>query len=844
MYELRYKIEDLIEQNADDFEISKVIKNSIKEYLNSLDNIFKKRQGKDFLVKHTKKIDEFIIIAYKYVLRKYFKDYLPFQSQIPIAICALGSYGREQLCIYSDIDIMIVYDEIEGYNIDKIISSLLHIFWDSGLRLGHRTHDIKDIFEASKKDITIKTAMIEARFLCGSKIAWMKTSRELNKIRKYNQKEFILALREYNRQRYKKFQLNMEPNIKDGVGGLRDANSLFWIANILYGVRNTKELIPKYISENEHKEFRVALEFLFRVRSALHLSSKRKNDILNLENIPEVAKLLGFKDNKFKTAQNQLVYHTLHSLWTIKVTSKILIKKLTKSILFDKKNIAILKSCLFQKQIYICKNTIFTTLNKRGDSYINMLKLSLKLMSENFDFDISYINYLKRTKILDKTSKEAYRLKRELFFKPYLYNTFYAFYKANILHEIFTPFKKILNLPQFDGYHKYPVDIHSIYALYILENIEDSLIKNLFLELKEEEKALLRVVIFLHDIGKGRREDHRIIGAIILKHQAKKLGFKDHLIDIGTTLVKYHTQMSSVASKEDIYSEKVILSFVSKLRDKKILKMLYILTYCDMRAVNEKIYSPFFASLLKELYFISLDTFEKEELIDETSRRLKKERSLKRNSEFLKLSKILQKNILSINSNIFFIKYKSAKIIQISKWVESLKAKEYDYKIDISSHLSITIIRKNELNLGYLLGKLSSLNVASMDIFKLFNGVKYFKIDFLENIDKSELLYIEEIVKNSFDMTKNISYKVPTIYKKELLFDCNHSKSYAKMALYTKDQRAIIAHIVSIFDHFGVDIQTAKIQTIKKKTHNLFLIEKNGKFCDNLEKIKEKICVA
>jgi len=838
---LRYKIEDLIEKNADDFEISKEIKNSIKEYLECIGDIFKESQGKDFLVKHTKKIDEFITIAYKYILRKYFGDYLPFQSQIPIAVTALGSYGREQLCIYSDIDIMIIYDEIPGYNLDKIISSLLHVFWDAGLKLGHRTHMIKDIFEASKQDITIKTAMIEARFLCGSKITWMKATNEFDKIRRYKQKEFILKLRQYNKQRYKKFQLDMEPNIKDGVGGLRDANSLFWIANILHNVKNTKELIPKYISENEHREFRMALEFLYRVRSALHLSSKRKNDTLNLENIPEVAKLLGFKDSRFKSAQNQLVYQTLHSLWTIKTTTKLLIKKLTKSILFDKNNIQKLRNSYFNNHIYICNDSVITTLDKKGNSYINLLKEILPLMNNDFDYDISYINYLKKTKLTNKTSKEAYRLKKSIFHKKYLYSIFYALYQANMLHQIFTPFKKVLNLPQFDGYHKYPVDIHSMYALYHLENIKEELIKKLFFELEDEEQALLRLVVFFHDIGKGRKKDHRQIGAAILKNQAKKLNFPSRLIEIGAILVKYHTDMSNTASTEDIYNEKVILSFVSKLKDKKILKMLYILTYCDMKAVNKKIYSPFFASLLKELYFISLDAFEKEELIDETSRRLKKENTLKKSNDFLNLPSKLQKDILSINSNIFFIKHNPLQIIQISKWAKKLKDKKYDYKIDTASHLSITIIRKNELNLGYMLGKLSSFNVASMDIFKLFDDIKYFKINFLENINEDDILYIKEIIKNSFDMDKSISYKIPLIYENELIFDCNHSKTYAKMALHTKDQKAIIAHIISIFDSFGVDISTAKIQTIKNRTHNLFLIEKNGKFCNNLNKIKNKI---
>ncbi len=839
---LTFKIEDLISKKADDFEISKEIKQSIKEYLNSLNAIFTQNQGKDFLVKHTKKIDEFINITYRYVLRKFFGDYLPFQSQIPIVLTALGSYGREQLCIYSDIDLMIVYEDIKGYDIEPIIESILHILWDAGLKLGHRTHKVNELFEVSKQDITIKTALLESRFLCGSKIVWMKSEREIDKVRAYKQKEFVLELQKINEQRYKKFQLDMEPNIKDGVGGLRDANSLFWIANILYRTKNIKELAPKHINENEYKEYRVALEFIFRIRSALHLSSKKKNDTLNLENIPEVAKLLGFSGNRYKTAQDQVVSQTLHSLRTIKITTKLLIKELTKTLLFDKKNIALLRKNHIQKNLYKCDNTIIAGLNKSGDTFINMLKLSLKLQEENLTFDIGFINYLKKTKFNQKGFKEKYRLKREIFFREYQHNLFDAFFQANIIQEIFTPFKKILNLPQFDGYHKYPVDVHSIKALYFLENIDDENIKLLFSELGKEEKALLRLVVFFHDIGKGRKKDHRIVGASIFKSQARKLNFSDDLINIGILLIKHHTLMNTTANREDIYSEKTILSFISRLRSAKVLKMLYILTYCDMKAVDEKIYSGFFATLLRELYNISLDAFVKEELIDETSRRLRKENSLKKSEDFKVLTKSLQKKILSINSNIFFIKYKPAKIASIALWTNILKEKEYDYKIKSEENLTITIIRKNELNIGYLLGKLSSLNVVSMDIFKLFDNIKYFKIDFLENIEQGEELYIKEILEKSFDMNRKISYKKPIIKPKDLSFDCNHSQTYAKMALNTKDQKALMAHIVSVLDDFKIDIATAKIQTIKNKAHNLFIVEKNGNFCNNLRKIKEKIC--
>ena len=179
--ELKYKIEELMSENADDFKISKLIKEHIKEYLNSLDDIFTQNQGKDFLVKHTKKIDQFLILIYKYSLRKFFGDYLPFANHIPITLTAMGSYGREELCVYSDIDLMIVYKDIEGYNLEPIIESMLYLAWDAGLKLGHRVHKVDELFDASNSDLTIKTAMLESRYLCGSNFLWMEIGKELKR---------------------------------------------------------------------------------------------------------------------------------------------------------------------------------------------------------------------------------------------------------------------------------------------------------------------------------------------------------------------------------------------------------------------------------------------------------------------------------------------------------------------------------------------------------------------------------------------------------------------------------------------------------------------------------------
>ncbi|WP_457594639.1 DUF294 nucleotidyltransferase-like domain-containing protein, partial [Hydrogenimonas sp.] len=166
--DLNIEIESLLDQDAPDFKISKLLKQAVKAYLDNLEEIFKETQGKAFLVHHTRKIDAFLSIIYKVVLRKMFREFQPMRNSVPIALVALGSYGREQLCVYSDIDLMIVYKKTPGYNIEEIIEKILYIAWDAGFQLGHRVHEVSELPEVAQSDITIKTALIESRFIIGS----------------------------------------------------------------------------------------------------------------------------------------------------------------------------------------------------------------------------------------------------------------------------------------------------------------------------------------------------------------------------------------------------------------------------------------------------------------------------------------------------------------------------------------------------------------------------------------------------------------------------------------------------------------------------------------------------
>lgn len=831
--EIEEIIEDLIDKNVDDFEISKLIKEHIKSYLGSLNEIFVENQGKDFLVKHTKKIDQFILLIYKYTLRKYFGNYMPFVNAIPVALVGMGSYGREELCVYSDIDLMVVYKAVPGYNIEPLIQAMLYLAWDAGMKLGHRTHKLEELVPASNQDLTIKTAMLESRFLCGSKLLWMETERELLKIQRWQKKEVIAQIVQANEERRAKHPMNMEPNIKEGVGGLRDANTLSWICKILFGTIRIRDRVPEIIDEEEYREFRSSLEFLYRVRSALHLSAKKKQDVLNLEFIPDVAQKLGFQNKILKNAQMQLASKTLSAMHTIDVTCKIFIRKLTASLLAHPLRLSELKRGRIERGLYVVDQCVVASFKKQSPSLSVVLAQLQQFDAPTLSFDISYVHYIKSAHYPSHNSKKIYKQFRALLFQPNVSTLFSLLYEASLLQQLIKPVRQILNLAQFDGYHKLPVDIHSLHTLYHLENIKEPFIKSLFDDLCPEGRALIKLVAFLHDIGKGRKGDHSELGAKIFRAYALKLEFSEQAIETGIVLIKNHTLMSNTANREDIYDERVILAFISKLHNPQILKLLYILTYADTNAVNDNIYTGFVAKLLREFYNYSLDMFEKEELIDETTKRLRKENSLKKTPEFLELPKALQKKTLSVQSNFFFLKLKPSAIVQIVKEAHETPMDSYSYKISNDSHLSITVIRGKSFNIGYLLGKLSYLDLVQMDIYKLFDGKKYFQIDFNEKVTENDIELICELIDNSFDMSKKVTLKKPTILKDEIDIDCEHSKSYALMHVNTKNQHGLMAYMMRVFDEHGIDIAMAKIQTIKNRTRNLLLIEKTAPLCNN-----------
>jgi len=806
--ELKLKIEELIQNQEPDFKIAKLIRENLKNYYETLPETFAESGGKDFLVKHTRKIDNIIKLVYRTATREMFGQFFPSKNAIPLSISALGSYGREQLSPKSDIDIMFVYKEVPGYNTKELIEKMYYLLLDAGLKLGHRVHEIEELEDVANSDTTIKTAIIEARFLDGSKFLWFEVENKINRIRHHKQKEFILAKIQERRESRAKYPLMMEPNLKEGVGGFRDANIVYWIGKVLYNVPSIKELPKEIVQEKDYDEFRKALEFLFKVRSALHIKVKKKTDQLRLDYIPEVASTLGYKSNKEHMKFAKKVNKSLRIIW---LYSRIWLDKMASEY------VTIYEGCLKPNRDFESSEEILQFLIDNAiKNYHSHPQLNWQLL------------HVTKSSPTDK----FYQLILKIFQAKYTSSILIALSEANKLGQYIQPLKKVEALPQFDGYHKYSVDTHSIKCIESLENIKNPKLQNLFNNLAEDKKTLLKLVTLLHDAGKGRMSDHHKIGAKVFKAFAKKLKLSNKDIELGYKLVLYHNKLSMVAQKEDIYNPKTVAKFAGLFPSKLELDMILLLTYADTNGVGNNIYNEFTARLFKILYTNALDYLQHQVFLDEMKKRVQRVESIKRSNLFKKLSPLLQRKIVNIESNLPFIRYTTKRIVKIAEI--AMQTDTFEYKITNKKFLTIEIIKKIDLDLGYLLSKLLNLNLVNMDIVKLFDGKKYFKIDFNQRVNEDDIQDIKVIIENSFTKQDTIKIAKPKITKEQITIDCDHNTEYALMELKTDDQKGLLAYIMNIFEELKIDIVSSKIYTHKGKVYDIFLIEKNENFCVNM----------
>ncbi|MEP3438990.1 MAG: [protein-PII] uridylyltransferase [Hoeflea sp.] len=544
-----------------------------------------------------------------------------------LTVTAVGGYGRGTLAPGSDIDLLFVLPYRNTPWTEQIVEWILYILWDMGLKVGHATRNVDECIRLSRSDMTIRTAILEARFLCGE-LALFKDLGERfdNEVVDGTGPEFISAKLAERDERHRKAgdtRYLVEPNVKEGKGGLRDLNTLFWISKYFYHIRDTEELVGLgVLSRREFNLFLKAEDFLWAVRCHMHFLTGKSEERLSFDIQRDIASGLGYQDHPGLSAVERFMKHYFLVAKDVGDLTRIFCAGLedqqakqapgltgvisrfanrprkiagTLDFLEDKGRINLADAEVFKRDpVNIIR--LFHLADIRGLEFhpdaLKRVTRSLRMINaelrENEEANRLFLS------ILTSKRQPAIMLRR--------------MNEAGVLGRFIPEFGKIVSMMQFNMYHHYTVDEHLIRTVSVLSGIDKGE------ELREhplaskimpgiEEREALYVAVFLHDIAKGRPEDHSIAGARAARKICPRLGLSPKQTELVAWLVEDHLTMSMVAQTRDLNDRKTITDFAEKVRTLERLKMLLVLSVCDIRAVGPGVWNGWKGQLLRTLYY-------------------------------------------------------------------------------------------------------------------------------------------------------------------------------------------------------------------------------------------------
>ncbi len=537
-----------------------------------------------------------------------------------IAVCAVGGYGRAEMAPQSDVDLLF----LTPYKItpwaESVIESMLYMLWDLRLKVGHSARTIDDCLRLGREDFTIRTALLEQRAVCGDALlSGELTDRLWQDLFQSTLPEFIEAKLAERDTRHKKQggqRYVVEPNVKEGKGGLRDLQTLFWVAKYQHRVLRTADLARlDLFTKGEFDRFRRAEEFLWAVRCQLHLVTNRPTEQLTFDLQVEVADRLGFTDKGGRRGVEHFMQAYFRHATQVGEVTRIFLTALEAQHL--KQEPALFRFLKRRKKVkpgFAIKHGRLTIANE--DKFLadklNLLRLfeeglrtgmlihpdAMRLVSANLhliDNDM-------------RADKEATRIFLGLLLKHG--NPERALRRMNelgVLAAFIPEFEPIVAMMQFNMYHAYTVDEHTIQVISTFAQIErheldvELPISSEILDKGINRKTLM-VAMLLHDIGKGRPQDHSILGAQIARKVAPRLGLTARECETVEWLVRYHLLMSDMAQKRDIADPRTVRDFAKAVRSQRRLDLLTVLTVCDIRGVGPATWNNWKATLIRTLY--------------------------------------------------------------------------------------------------------------------------------------------------------------------------------------------------------------------------------------------------
>ncbi len=541
------------------------------------------------------------------------------QEPFTLVLVALGGYGRGELHPSSDIDVMVIYEgELSPY-VQRVTQELLYTLWDLGLQVGHSCRSLPDCLAMARTDFPSRTSMQEARYVAGDRALFRRFGKVLreNLYRKDFAGFLETALAERD-QRYRKFGGSPylgEPNIKESAGGLRDIHTAMWLASAKFGARTLRELADKgLITDREQRTADGALTFLWRVRNELHFLSGHKNDVLSHALQPEIARNLGYADQGGMLGVERFMReYYLHARVIHRVARRLIARcqeTLSRRVSAQRglRQQALADGLFFDGRLHAAEpgDRIF---REDPTRLMKVFWHAHRLGSElSIDLERAVEESLD---LIDERFRRAAEA-RDLLLAicrnwGRVAATLREMHELGVLGRYLPEWGALTCLVQYDAYHKFSADQHSLLAVETLESLapgqsaESEGIARVLTEVEKPELLLLGML--LHDIGKaGGGHGHVARGIPLIQALAARIGFAPRDAAALVFLVEHHLLMSHVAQRRDIDDPKTIERFADAVHDPQWLRMLYLLTYADMKAVGPGILTSWRAAILWELY--------------------------------------------------------------------------------------------------------------------------------------------------------------------------------------------------------------------------------------------------
>ncbi len=544
-----------------------------------------------------------------------------------MAIVATGGYGRGRLAPFSDVDLMFLLPKKISPRGQRIVEFMLYILWDLGLKVGHATRTADEAIRLSKSDLTIRTSLLEARWVWGERETFEDfRARFRREIVAGSGRDFVeakLAERDARLKRMGDSRYVLEPNLKEGKGGLRDLQTLFWIVKYLYGSGDADALVAEgVLTAEDARVFARADSFLWTVRFHLHHLAGRAEERLSFDAQKEIARRMNYRDRAGHRGVERFMKHYFLIAKDVGDLTRIVCAVLEEE---QKKSRFRLRADapLFAKphgvDFRIEGNRLaFADEAAISRDPVNLLRLFREAQRLGLDVHPRAVRLVARNiRRADRNLRadpEANRIFLDILTDRDSAEAALTWLNETGVFGRFIPdFGRVVAQMQYDMYHVYTVDEHTIRAIGILNRIEqgayakDHPVSSAIIH-ELQSRRVLYVALLLHDIAKGRGGDHSEIGAAIATTLCPRLGLNEWETETVSWLVLHHLLMSRTAFKRDLEDAKTIADFVALVQSPERLRLLMILTTADIRAVGPEVWNAWKAKLLRELYFQALES--------------------------------------------------------------------------------------------------------------------------------------------------------------------------------------------------------------------------------------------